>query len=161
MNWLKFPPASADNPCVDRPLTISIQTSEQEVELEHKEPSGQTRTSEHAERHILYVDDDPSAREAFADAAGSFGYCVDTAKIGGDALTMARQRSYEVIAADLRMPSLNGLALIQLLRPKRPDASYLIVTGASHLDLPSKPAASPWWTKSFPSHGHSATSPRF
>jgi diguanylate cyclase (GGDEF)-like protein len=61
---------------------------------------------------------------------------VDTADGGGEALTKASQNRYAVIAADLRMPTLNGLSLIQLLRPKWPEASYLIVTGASHLDLP-------------------------
>ena len=113
------------------------------AELEHEELIGQTRTAEHAERHILYVDDDASAREAFADAASSFGYRVDTADSSGDAITMASQRPYEVIAADLRMPGLNGLALIQILRAKRPDASYLIVTGASHLELPEQASGEP------------------
>ncbi len=61
---------------------------------------------------------------------------MDTADGGGEALTKASQNRYAVIAADLRMPTLNGLSLIQLLRPKWPEASYLIVTGASHLDLP-------------------------
>ena len=128
---------------MDRPLTISTQTSEPAATLEHRELTGQSRTAEHAAQRILYVDDDASAREAFADAASSFGYCVDIADSGGEALTMATQRPYEVIAADLRMPNLNGLALIQLLRPKRPEASYLIVTGASHLDLPEQASGEP------------------
>jgi len=88
-----------------------------------------------AER-ILYVDDEREAREAFACAAHELGFRVDTADGGGEALTKASQNRYAVIAADLRMPTLNGLSLIQLLRPKWPDTSYLIVTGASHLDLP-------------------------
>ncbi len=85
---------------------------------------------------ILYVDDEREAREAFACAAHQLGFRVDTADGGGEALTKASQTRYAVIAADLRMPTLNGLSLIQLLRPKWPEASYLIVTGASHLDLP-------------------------
>ena len=85
---------------------------------------------------ILYVDDEPEAREAFACAAHELGFRVDTADGGGEALTKASQNRYAVIAADLRMPTLNGLSLIQLLRPKWPETSYLIVTGASHLDLP-------------------------
>jgi diguanylate cyclase (GGDEF)-like protein len=88
-----------------------------------------------AER-ILYVDDERDAREAFACAAHELGFRVDTADGGGEALTKASQNRYAVIATDLRMPTLNGLSLIQLLRPKWPEASYLIVTGASHLDLP-------------------------
>jgi len=85
---------------------------------------------------ILYVDDEREAREAFACAAHELGFRVDTADGGGEALTKASQIRYAVIATDLRMPTLNGLSLIQLLRPKWPEASYLIVTGASHLDLP-------------------------
>jgi diguanylate cyclase (GGDEF)-like protein len=85
---------------------------------------------------ILYVDDEREAREAFACAAHELGFRVDTADGGGEALTKASQNRYAVIATDLRMPTLNGLSLIQLLRPKWPETSYLIVTGASHLDLP-------------------------
>ena len=85
---------------------------------------------------ILYVDDEREAREAFACAAHELGFRVDTADGGGEALTKASQNRYAVIATDLRMPTLNGLSLIQLLRPKWPEVSYLIVTGASHLDLP-------------------------
>jgi diguanylate cyclase len=85
---------------------------------------------------ILYVDDERDAREAFACAAHELGFRVDTADGGGEALTKASQNRYAVIATDLRMPTLNGLSLIQLLRPKWPETSYLIVTGASHLDLP-------------------------
>ena len=99
-------------------------------------PAGASRAAERNDERVLYVDDDDIAREAFADAAMQLGFRVDTADGGGEALTMTSQRRYAVIAADLRMPSLNGLSLIQLLRPKWPDASYLLVTGASRLDLP-------------------------
>jgi diguanylate cyclase (GGDEF)-like protein len=85
---------------------------------------------------ILYVDDEKEARDAFATVAHELGFRVDTADGGGEALTKASRHRYAVIATDLRMPTLNGLSLIQLLRPKWPDSSYLIVTGASHLELP-------------------------
>ncbi len=88
------------------------------------------------DERILYVDDEREARDAFACAAHELGFRVDTADGGGEALTKASQNRYAVIAADLRMPTLNGLSLIQLLRPQWPEASYLIVTGASHLELP-------------------------
>jgi len=88
------------------------------------------------DERILYVDDEREARDAFACAAHELGFRVDTADGGGEALTKASQNRYAVIAADLRMPTLNGLSLIQLLRPKWPEASYLIFTGASHLELP-------------------------
>jgi diguanylate cyclase (GGDEF)-like protein len=92
------------------------------------------RLSPSQSERILYVDDEREAREAFACAAHELGFRVDTADGGGEALTKASQNRYAVIATDLRMPTLSGLSLIRLLRPKWPDTSYLIVTGAS-LDL--------------------------
>ena len=122
-------------------------TTEDEPEADVLEPHGQEAGQDDdvvsAEERILYVDDDDIAREAFADAAIQLGFRVDTADGGGDALTMASRHRYSVIAADLRMPTLNGLSLIQLLRPKWPDTTYLIVTGASHLDLPSQANGEP------------------
>ena len=120
------------------------QEDESKVEIQSAEAHApQPGRPDHPDERILYVDDDDIAREAFADAAIQLGFRVDTADGGGEALTMASRRRYAVIAADLRMPTLNGLSLIQLLRPKRPDATYLIVTGASHLDLPSQANGEP------------------
>jgi len=107
------------------------------------EPRRRLHNLERTDERILYVDDDEAAREAFADAASHLGFRVDTADGGGEALTMAGRHRYAVIAADLRMPTLNGLSLIQLLRPKLPEASFLIVTGASLLDLPKQSNGEP------------------
>ena len=101
------------------------------------------RSLERPDERILYVDDEEIARKTFADAATQLGFRVDTADGGGQALALASRYRYAVIAADLRMPTLNGLSLIQLLRPKWPDATYLIVTGASHLDLPTQANGEP------------------
>jgi len=125
---------------VDFPLTIDTETpvADQSLGDAARGPLDEMpRTAERWDDRILYVDDDDIAREAFADAAVELGFRVDTADGGGEALTMASRHRYSVIAADLRMPTLNGLSLIQLLRPKWPDASYLIVTGATRLELPS------------------------
>ena len=101
------------------------------------------RPLERSDERILYVDDEEIARETFADAAIQLGFRVDTADGGGEALAMASRHRYAVIAADLRMPTLNGLSLIQLLRPQWPHATYLIVTGASLLDLPTQANGEP------------------
>ena len=86
---------------------------------------------------ILYVDDEKEAREAFAAAAREQGFLVDLASDGGEALTLVSHHRYAIVATDLRMPALNGLALIQLLRPKWPEPSYFLVTGAANVELPT------------------------
>lgn len=118
-------------------------TDDDKAQAELASSAASPERSEYLDERILYVDDDDIAREAFADAAAHLGFRIDTADGGGEALTMASETRYSVIAADLRMPTLNGLSLIQLLRPKWPDATYLIVTAASHLDLPAQANGEP------------------
>ena len=80
---------------------------------------------------ILFIDDEKLARELFASMLRERGFHVDVAEDSHIALDLVRQHSYAVVATDLRMPHLNGLALIGMIRPKLPDATYLLVTGAT------------------------------
>tara|TARA_R110002073_G_scaffold332410_3_gene518357 strand:+ start:89380 stop:90699 length:1320 start_codon:yes stop_codon:yes gene_type:complete len=91
------------------------------------------------DRRILFVDDDPDARRQFARLLGRHGYTVDLASSPTEALEMA-SAGYAVIATDLHMPVMNGLALITKLQESSPDTAFLLVTGASKLDL-SRPSA--------------------
>jgi diguanylate cyclase (GGDEF)-like protein len=81
-------------------------------------------------KRILFVDDEPLARNAFADSLQDRDFQVDVADGGDEALGLASQHPYAVVAADWRMPRIDGLELIQRIRPKLPDATYLLVTGA-------------------------------
>jgi diguanylate cyclase (GGDEF)-like protein len=93
-------------------------------------------------RRILFVDDEKLAREAFADSLKERGFDVDVADSADEALGLVAEHPYAVVASDWRMPRLNGIDLIRRLRPKLPDASFLLVTGAPH-DLPDDPAFEP------------------
>jgi signal transduction histidine kinase/CheY-like chemotaxis protein len=57
---------------------------------------------------ILIVDDEPEIAEMLADMLALHGYQVETAGNGAIALEKLRQRAYDVILSDLRMPDLDG-----------------------------------------------------
>jgi diguanylate cyclase (GGDEF)-like protein len=88
------------------------------------------------EERILFVDDEKSARETFASSVKQLGFPVDVASGSEEALSLASRHQYAVIASDLRMPRMDGLRLIELLRVKCPWATYLLVTGAANLATP-------------------------
>jgi predicted signal transduction protein with EAL and GGDEF domain len=85
---------------------------------------------------ILFVDDEPESRRAFARAMRARGFNVDLADGGDQAIALAGKQQYALIAADLRMPDLDGVHLVEKLREVQPDATYILVTGVRDLDLP-------------------------
>ncbi len=84
---------------------------------------------------ILYVDDEADAGVAFGRAVRRLGFDADLATTGREALRMARTRFYAVVVTDLRMPGLDGLALIERLNPITPSTAFVLVSGMPELDL--------------------------
>jgi diguanylate cyclase (GGDEF)-like protein len=79
---------------------------------------------------VLFVDDDPICRRHFEVLLTSRGLTVDVAASADEAIGFARRHQYRVIVCDLMMPRLDGLAVIQRVRPTQSDARYLVTTGA-------------------------------
>ena len=76
---------------------------------------GASLATEHVLRNLscLVVDDNPTARAVLGEMAASFGWRVDVASGGAEALVLiaaaiAGQRPYDVVFIDWRMPDLDG-----------------------------------------------------
>jgi diguanylate cyclase len=79
---------------------------------------------------VLFADDDRAVRDLVARTLRRHGFIVDLASDGAEALSLAREFPYALVATEYRMPGLSGLELIRALQLIRPDAVYVIVTGA-------------------------------
>ena len=91
--------------------------------------------TEWREERVLFVDDEAEVRRAAARLLTRHGLCVDVAGSAADALRLAQQNNYRVIATDLRMPGMDGLTLIERLRPLQAHAVFLLVTALPEIDL--------------------------
>src|SRR6185312_12197840 len=85
---------------------------------------------------ILVVDDEPFIVQLVADMLIEEGYDVDTAENGLVALEQIRQRSYDLILSDLRMPALDGVGLYREVEQGWPDLSRRMVFISGTLDQP-------------------------
>ncbi len=104
---------------------------------------------------LLVVDDEPGVRAFLSGALASEGHHVDVAEDGARALTLAGRAAYDVVLTDLRMPGLDGMALLRTLTREQPEVVVVVLTAHGEVasaveamrlgayDYVQKPIASP------------------
>src|SRR5213080_3409714 len=87
--------------------------------------------------HILIVDDDPALLQALPQALRlrMDGVTVDVADSAAAALDRIAARDYDAIVTDIKMPGMDGLALLAEIRGRQPDTPTLMITGHGEHDL--------------------------
>src|SRR5213080_2319406 len=86
---------------------------------------------------VLIVDDDPALLEALPHTLRlrMAGVAVDTADSAAAALEQIAVQDYDAIVTDIKMPGMDGLALLAEIRTRRPDTPTLIITGHGENEL--------------------------
>jgi signal transduction histidine kinase/DNA-binding response OmpR family regulator len=69
---------------------------------------------------ILIIDDEPSIASGLKRLLGRDGYTVETVTNGHLALTKLRERSYDLLLSDMRMPEIDGPSLYRTLERQYP-----------------------------------------
>ncbi|WP_437731212.1 sigma-54-dependent transcriptional regulator [Sorangium sp. So ce1335] len=77
---------------------------------------------------VLVVDDEASARSGLEKLLRQEGYAVDAAGDGAEALELAAERPPDVVVTDLKMPKMDGMALLGKLREQDPALPVIVVT---------------------------------
>jgi cyclic di-GMP phosphodiesterase len=81
-------------------------------------------------RHILIVDDDAQVREVLHQIFLSANYRCVLAANGKDGLQVFRNARPPLIVTDLKMPVMDGIALLDGIRREDGDAAVIVLTGA-------------------------------
>ena len=88
-------------------------------------------TSRPARHRVLVVDDEASIRDLLQKTLALAEYDVDTAPDASSALDRMRAAVYDLLIADLKMPGMDGLALIRQAKRIKSDMPVIIITGFS------------------------------
>jgi DNA-binding NtrC family response regulator len=83
---------------------------------------------------ILIADDEEPSRTGLAALLTTWGYAVDQASDGSEALAKARATLPSVVISDLVMPGLDGLGLLAALRDELPFVMVILLTGQGSID---------------------------
>src|SRR5262245_23880285 len=85
-------------------------------------------TNDKPKARILVVDDEASARSGLEKLLQTEGYPVDTAGDGTSELAVAAENPPDVVVTDLKMPKMDGVALLGKLREQDADLPVIVVT---------------------------------
>ncbi len=84
--------------------------------------------------HILLVDDDERLRNAAGKVLLAEGYRVVSAGGGQEALGILKQQSIALVVCDLRLPDLDGIAVLKQARELLPETEVLMITGHGSIE---------------------------
>ena len=78
---------------------------------------------------ILVVDDDESIRNTVKAILEDEGYVVDLAATGTEAIKRTEETAYNVALLDIRLPDMEGVELLKLMKDAVPRTRKIMVTG--------------------------------
>ena len=81
----------------------------------------------------LVVDDNPVMNEVLKLNMASWGYDVDSAEDGMEAVAKLRENHYDIVITDGYMPKMTGFALCRFVRSRFSSTFVIGVTGSRNL----------------------------
>jgi len=83
---------------------------------------------------ILVVDDEERMRNLLKKVLAKQGFFVQTACNGIDALRKVEENPFDLIIADIRMPEMNGMGVLDAVKETRPEIYMIIMTAFGSID---------------------------
>ncbi len=84
---------------------------------------------------ILVVDDDSAMLDACVESLAGRGYEVATAASGSAAVEILGRRVFDLVVADVRMPTPGGLEILAWLRTEAPGLPVIVITGYATVEM--------------------------
>ena len=78
---------------------------------------------------VLIVDDDENIRNTMKTILEDEGYVVDLAATGREAIEKTQKTAYNLALLDIRLPDMEGVELLKLIKDPTPRTRKIMVTG--------------------------------
>ena len=89
----------------------------------------------HANAKILIADDEKAITAGLGAILGDEGYGIEIAEDGQKALDRLAGDKFGVVLADLKMPKLDGIALLKAIRERKIPTEFIMITGQGSTEL--------------------------
>jgi len=83
---------------------------------------------------ILIIDDEKAIRKALTEILSSEGYKIEEAGDGEEGLKKFREKVYDVVLCDIKMPKLDGIEFLQKAVDANPDVPIIMISGHGNIE---------------------------
>ncbi len=111
-------------------LTFEICTDE--VKINEIQESYEPKAESPNKKHLLLVEDNDINQLIAEELLQGFGYSVDIANNGQEALDMLEKKSYAAVLMDIQMPVMDGLTATRMIREKQKYKDLIVIAMSAH-----------------------------
>ncbi len=79
--------------------------------------------------HILVMEDDMTVAKGLEMVLAEEGYDVNLAGTGELAIKAFKEKKFDLLVADLRLPDVNGMDVIKQVKEEKPETEVIVITG--------------------------------
>ena len=83
---------------------------------------------------ILIIDDEKAIRKTLTEILSFEGYKLDEAADGEEGLKKFREKTYDVVLCDIKMPKIDGLDFLQKAVEINPDVPIIMISGHGNIE---------------------------
>lgn len=83
---------------------------------------------------ILIIDDEKAIRKALTEILSSEGYKIEEAGDGEEGLKKFREKLYDVVLCDIKMPKLDGIEFLQKANEANADVPVIMISGHGNIE---------------------------
>ena len=79
--------------------------------------------------NILIIDDEKAIRKTLSEILSYEGYKIEEASDGEEGLKKFKEKAFDVVLCDIKMPKLDGLEFLDKAREANPDVPVIMISG--------------------------------
>ncbi|HVZ58095.1 MAG TPA: sigma-54 dependent transcriptional regulator [Chitinophagaceae bacterium] len=83
---------------------------------------------------ILIIDDEKAIRKTLGEILSFEGYKIDEASDGEEGLKKFREKSYDVVLCDIKMPRIDGIEFLQKASESNGDVPIIMISGHGNIE---------------------------
>ncbi|RYY62497.1 MAG: sigma-54-dependent Fis family transcriptional regulator [Chitinophagaceae bacterium] len=83
---------------------------------------------------ILIIDDEKAIRKTLTEILSFEGYKMDEASDGEEGLKKFREKTYDLVLCDIKMPKIDGLEFLQKAGETNPDIPIVMISGHGNIE---------------------------
>lgn len=83
---------------------------------------------------ILVIDDERAIRSTLSEILSFEGFSIDEAADGAEGAKKIKENNYDCILCDIKMPKMDGLEVLEVVREHRPDTPFILISGHGNIE---------------------------